>query len=443
MEKRIISVSELNEYIKLVLESDELLMRVFVRGEISNFVNHYKTGHFYFSLKDAGGAVRAVMFRGNAARLKFKPENGMRVILGGRIGVFPRDGQYQIYVETMEPDGVGALYVAYEQLKEKLSAEGLFDSSRKKSLPEIPTRIGVITSPTGAAIRDILSILGRRFPLAEVILYPALVQGEHAAPDLVRGMRYFNEKGNVDVIIIGRGGGSLEDLWAFNDETLVRTVAASEIPVISAVGHETDFTLCDFAADKRAPTPSAAAELAVPDREELAAALDGYSRRMDAILAKKLTLYRERLKRLSEARVLTSPTNVIDDKRMALAMEERALFDRMAALISRKKTSFSSYEGVLSAGMEAMLMKRRAAFAAHTAKLDALNPLSVVSRGYSAVFDEKGKLVRSVSQTAEGEKISFMLTDGRVHATVDRIEKDEKTEEQEVKNHGRKEENDL
>ena len=443
MEKRIISVSELNEYIKLVLENDELLMRVFVRGEISNFVNHYKTGHFYFSLKDAGGAVRAVMFRGNASKLKFQPENGMRVILGGRIGVFPRDGQYQIYVETMEPDGVGALYVAYEQLKAKLAAEGLFDTSRKKPLPEIPARIGVITSPTGAAIRDILNILGRRFPLAEVVLYPALVQGEHAAPDLVRGMRYFNENGNVDVIIIGRGGGSLEDLWAFNDETLVRAVAASEIPVISAVGHETDFTLCDFAADKRAPTPSAAAELAVPDGEELAAALEGYSRRMDAVLAKKITLYRERLKRLSEARVLTSPTNVIDDKRMALAMEERALLDRMAALIARKKTAFSSYERVLSSRMENMIARKRTAFASHTAKLDALNPLSVVSRGYSAVFDENGKLVRSVSQTAEGEKISFMLTDGRVHATVNAIEKNEKTEEQEVDQNGRKEENEL
>ncbi|MBQ7309884.1 MAG: exodeoxyribonuclease VII large subunit [Clostridia bacterium] len=441
MEKRIISVSELNEYIKLVLEHDELLMRVFVRGEISNFKNHYQTGHFYFSLKDAGGTVRAVMFRGNASRLKFVPENGMRVILGGRVGVFPRDGQYQIYVDTMEPDGVGALYVAYEQLKAKLSAEGLFAESRKKPLPALPMRIGVITSPTGAAIRDILNVLGRRFPLAEVVLYPALVQGENAAADLARGMRYFNEKANVDVIIIGRGGGSLEDLWAFNEEPLVRAVAASEIPVISAVGHETDFTLCDFAADRRAPTPSAAAELAVPDAEELSAALDGLSYRMNAVLSKKMSLYRERLQRLSSARVLTSPLHMIDDKRMALAMEERALYDRMTALISRKKTAFSSYENALSSRTETMLAKKRTAFAAHTAKLDALNPLSVVSRGYSAVFDEKGKLIKSVSQTERGKKISFMLTDGRVHATVDEIE--ENIENKEVNNHGRKEENDL
>lgn len=263
MEKRIITVSELNEYIKMVLENDELLMRVFIKGEISNFTNHYKTGHFYFSLKDEGGAVRAVMFRGSASKLKFVPENGMRVVVGGRVGVFPRDGQYQVYAETMEPDGVGALYVAYEQLKAKLEKEGLFDAAKKKPLPKIPTRIGIITSPTGAAIRDIINILGRRFPLAKAVLYPALVQGEGAAPDLVRGIDYFNSAGNVDVIIIGRGGGSLEDLWAFNDETLARRVAASKIPVISAVGHETDFTLCDFAADRRAPTPSAAAELAV------------------------------------------------------------------------------------------------------------------------------------------------------------------------------------
>ena len=307
MERRIITVSELNEYIKMVLEHDELLMRIFVKGEISNFTNHYKTGHFYFSLKDEGGTVRAVMFRGSAARLKFMPENGMRVIVGGRVGVFPRDGQYQIYAETMEPDGIGALYIAYEQLKKKLEAEGLFDASKKKPLPKIPTRIGVITSPTGAAIRDIIHILGRRFPLARVILYPALVQGEGAAPDLVRGLDYFNQMGNVDVIIIGRGGGSLEDLWAFNDETLARHVAASRIPVISAVGHETDFTLCDFAASRRAPTPSAAAEIAVPETEELARKLANVTSRIELLLEGRLKLYRERLARAAGARVLKDP----------------------------------------------------------------------------------------------------------------------------------------
>lgn len=401
MERRMITVSELNEYIKMLLENDEILMNVYVKGEISNFTNHYKTGHFYFSLKDEGGAVRAVMFRGNASKLKFMPENGMRVVIGGRVGVFPRDGQYQIYAETMEPDGIGALYIAYEQLRAKLEKEGLFDPARKKQLPKIPSRIGIITSPTGAAIRDIINILGRRFPYAEAVLYPALVQGEGAAPDLVRGLEYFNRTRSVDVIIIGRGGGSLEDLWAFNDETLARCVAASEIPVISAVGHETDFTLCDFASDRRAPTPSAAAELAVPETGELIRKLSNVTARMELLESRRLALYRERLERLASVRALKNPMNIIDDKRMALGMEERALFDKMTTLLAGKK----------------------AAFVGSTAKLDALNPLAVVSRGYSAVFTSDGRLIKSVEQTKKGNKISFMLTDGRVHAIVDEIEK--------------------
>ena len=407
MERRIITVSELNEYIKMVLEHDELLMRIFVKGEISNFTNHYKTGHFYFSLKDEGGTVRAVMFRGSAARLKFMPENGMRVIVGGRVGVFPRDGQYQIYAETMEPDGIGALYIAYEQLKKKLEAEGLFDASKKKPLPKIPTRIGVITSPTGAAIRDIIHILGRRFPLARVILYPALVQGEGAAPDLVRGLDYFNQMGNVDVIIIGRGGGSLEDLWAFNDETLARHVAASRIPVISAVGHETDFTLCDFAASRRAPTPSAAAEIAVPETGELARKLANVTSRIELLLEGRLKLYRERLARAAGARVLKDPIYLIDDKRLALAMEERALFDRMGAVLTAKRADFEK----------------------DTAKLHALSPLAVLSRGYGAVFDAGGKVIRNAAETRPGERLSVMLSDGRIHTTVDEIVLKNKNEE--------------
>ncbi|PWL97309.1 MAG: exodeoxyribonuclease VII large subunit [Clostridiales bacterium] len=407
MERRIITVSELNEYIKMVLEHDELLMRIFVKGEISNFTNHYKTGHFYFSLKDEGGTVRAVMFRGSAARLKFMPENGMRVIVGGRVGVFPRDGQYQVYAETMEPDGIGALYIAYEQLKKKLEAEGLFDASKKKPLPKIPTRIGVITSPTGAAIRDIIHILGRRFPLARVILYPALVQGEGAAPDLVRGLDYFNQMGNVDVIIIGRGGGSLEDLWAFNDETLARHVAASRIPVISAVGHETDFTLCDFAASRRAPTPSAAAEIAVPETGELARKLANVTSRIELLLEGRLKLYRERLARAAGARVLKDPIYLIDDKRLALGMEERALFDRMGAVLTAKRADFEK----------------------DTAKLHALSPLAVLSRGYGAVFDAGGKVIRNAAETRPGERLSVMLSDGRIHTTVDEIVLKNKNEE--------------
>ncbi len=400
MQKRVITVSELNEYLKMLFEYDEILRNIYIKGEISNFTNHYKTGHFYFSLKDAGGSVRAVMFRSSASKLKFKPENGMRVVVGGRVSVFPRDGQYQIYVDVMEPDGVGALYMAYEQLRAKLEKEGLFAEERKKPLPKFPKRIGIVTSPTGAAIRDMLHITGRRFPSAEIVLYPALVQGADAAASIARGIRYFNAKKTVDLLIVGRGGGSLEDLWAFNEELLVREVAASELPVISAVGHETDFTLCDFAADLRAPTPSAAAELAVPDTEELLSSLGHMDDRLSLAVSRRLARNRDRLGMLSSSRMLKDPRAFIDDKRMALAMDESALYARM----------------------ERILASKRAEFQYKTAKVEALNPLAVVARGYSAVFDERGVLVKSVSQVKEGDGISFALTDGKVHARVEKIE---------------------
>ncbi len=417
MQKRVITVSELNEYLKMLFEYDEILRNIYIKGEISNFTNHYKTGHFYFSLKDAGGSVRAVMFRGNASKLKFMPENGMRVIVGGRVSVFPREGQYQIYVDAMEPDGIGALYMAYEQLRAKLEAQGLFSADRKKPLPRMPKRIGIVTSPTGAAIRDMLHIAGRRFPSAEIILYPALVQGADAPASIMRGIRYFNAKKTVDVLIVGRGGGSIEDLWAFNDENLVRAVAASEIPVISAVGHETDFTLCDFAADLRAPTPSAAAELAVPDREELLAFLKQTQERLGLAIFRRLSRSRDRLALLSSSRTLTDPMAVIDDKRMALMMEERALHTKM----------------------ERILAAKRAEFQYKTAKLEALNPLAVVARGYSAVFDRQGVLIKSVAQLERGDEISFSLTDGKVSALVKNIESDKRQEE--AQDGGKKEEN--
>ena len=417
MQKRIITVSELNEYLKMLFEYDEILRNIYIKGEISNFTNHYKTGHFYFSLKDAGGSVRAVMFRSSASKLKFKPENGMRVIVGGRVGVFPRDGQYQVYVDVMEPDGVGALYMAYEQLRAKLEKEGLFAEERKKPLPRFPKRIGIVTSPTGAAIRDMLHITGRRFPSAEIVLYPALVQGVDAAASIARGIRYFNTKKSVDLLIVGRGGGSLEDLWAFNEELLVRAVADSELPVISAVGHETDFTLCDFAADLRAPTPSAAAELAVPDTEELLSSLGHMNERISLAMSRRLAKGRDRLGLLSSSRMLKDPRAFIDDKRMALAMDEQALYARM----------------------ERILAAKRAEFQYKTAKMEALNPLAVVARGYSAVFDEKGILVKSVSQLAPGDGVSFALTDGKVHARVEKIESEKIREEDQ--NGGKKEEN--
>ena len=402
-ERQVFTVTALNEYIKMKLETDEALMRVFIRGEISNFTNH-KSGHFYFTVKDETSRIAAVMFRSSASKLAFIPENGMKVIVGGRVSAYVRDGQYQIYVDTLEPDGVGALYIAYEQLKAKLGAEGLFDEAKKKPLPRYPMRIGVITSPTGAAIRDIINILGRRFPIAEVVLYPSLVQGESAAPQLIEGLRYFNEKKNVNVIIIGRGGGSLEDLWAFNSEALVREVAASELPVISAVGHEIDFTLCDFAADRRAPTPSAAAELAVPERYELKRKLGNVTARLELLEGKKLELLRSTLERMKKSRALTDPRNFIDDKRMALGIAEDKLYNRITFLLERKKS----------------------ALAGKTAKLDAMNPLSVLSRGYGAAFSSVGTVIRSAAQVEKGSDISLMLSDGTVRATVCDIVMNEK-----------------
>lgn len=393
--RRIVTVTELNECIKLMLENDELLTGLYVKGEISNFKLH-TSGHLYFNLKDEGGVLTCVMFKFAATKLKFVPSNGMKVICGGRMSVYVRSGQYQLYVDTMEPDGIGALYIAYEQLKNKLTAEGLFNADKKRPLPKIPRRIGVITSPTGAAVRDIMNILGRRFPYAEVLLYPSLVQGDDAPPQLCRAMKWFCENAAADVIIIGRGGGSLEDLWAFNDEALVRTVAASTIPVISAVGHETDFTLCDFAADKRAPTPSAAAELAVPDTSELKQKFANVTARLELIENNRLRSYRDNLARLASSRALVSPQNAIDDRRMALAVTETRLYDKVENIIQRKKSLMASA----------------------TAKLDALNPLSVISRGYSAVFSGDGKLIKSVSQVKSGDTVSFKVTDGTVSATV-------------------------
>jgi exodeoxyribonuclease VII large subunit len=328
----------------------------------------------------------------------------MKVVVSGRVSAFVRDGQYQIYIETMEPDGIGALYIAYEQLKKKLTAEGIFDRSKKKPLPKIPTRIGIITSPTGAAVRDIINILGRRFPLCKPVLYPSLVQGDGAPANIIAGIDYFNEHKNVDVLIVGRGGGSLEDLWAFNNEELCRKVAASEIPIISAVGHETDFTLCDFAASVRAPTPSAAAELAVPESTELARKIGNVQTRMELLCTQKIKLSREKLGRLAASRSLTTPMNFIDDKRMYLGVTEEKLFARMEKVLERKKAQ-------LGAG---------------TAKLDALNPLAVVARGYSAVFDGEGKLIKSVEQAEVGKTVSFMLTDGKISAEVKTVEREER-----------------
>ncbi len=396
MSHNLITVSQLNEYMKMLVDSNAMLSNVFVRGEISNFTNHYKTGHFYFSLKDEGALVRAVMFRANAMRLRFLPENGMKVILHGRVSVFPRDGQYQIYVDDMQPDGVGALYLAYEQLRRKLEAEGLFDESRKRPIPPVPMRVGVITSPTGAAVRDMIQVMGRRFPAAEIVLYPALVQGADAPESLIAGVRYFNEQQPVDVIIIGRGGGSAEDLFAFNNEELAREVAASVIPVISAVGHETDFTICDFVADLRAPTPSAAAELAVPDMTQLRGILMSAAQGLSAAISHKLALYRAEVASLGGADALRSPRYYVEEKRMTVAY----LCDRAQAAQAAR---FSAV---------------RAEFGALCAKMDTLSPLRVLARGYTAVFDGEGTPIVLGRTLSTGDTIHVRFADSTVDATV-------------------------
>ncbi|MBE6616605.1 MAG: exodeoxyribonuclease VII large subunit [Ruminococcaceae bacterium] len=396
-----LTVTQLNEFVKRVIDTTPQLSDVYVKGEISNFKNHYSTGHYYFTLKDEGGQLKSVMFRSAAVKMKFVPEDGMKVTAHGRISSFVRDGTYQLYCDAMEPDGVGTLYVAFEQLKRKLEAEGLFDPARKRPLPKIPTRVGIITSATGAAIRDMINVCGRRFPYAKLVLYPTLVQGPDAPPQLIAGMQYFNTAKNVDVIIIGRGGGSIEDLWAFNDEGVARAVAASQIPVISAVGHETDFTICDFVADRRAPTPSAAAELAVPDTAELKRKILNIVTREADVIGSMLKIRREKLTSLANTRAMTNPMNFIDDRRMTSDL----LADR------------------LQRSVESILQIKKAEMAKEAGKLSALNPLSVISRGYSAVYKDDGKLVRCVDDVTVGEKIEFKTIGGQVACTVDEIKK--------------------
>ena len=400
--RHVITITELNNYIKNLFEGDSYLGNVWIKGEISNFKFH-STGHLYFSLKDDGSVIRAVMFRGSASKLVFVPENGMKVIVHGRITSFVRDGQYQIYIDAMEPDGIGALYIAYEQLKRKLEAMGLFDSKRKKPIPKIPSRIGIITSPTGAAIRDMINVAGRRFPYAKIILYPSLVQGPDAPSQLVAGLKYFNENNAADVIIIGRGGGSIEDLWAFNDERVAYAVAESHIPVISAVGHETDFTICDFVADRRAPTPSAAAEIAVPDTAELKNKFINVIKHEAASIDRLISKHREKLTMLSSSRILKNPSVLIDDRRMSVLLASEKISAAESAKINMSKIQLGRVSG----------------------KLEALNPLSVISRGYSAIYTEDKTLIKSVDQISVGMKINFKTSDGSAEATVDNVTKNQ------------------
>ncbi len=394
-----LTVSQLNEFIKRTIDTTPQLVSIYVKGEISNFKNHYSTGHYYFTLKDEGSQLKAVMFKSAAQKMHFIPEDGMKVTAHGRVSAFVRDGSYQLYCDNMEPDGVGALYIAYEQLKRKLETEGLFDPARKRPIPKIPTRVGIITSPTGAAIRDMINVCGRRFPYAKLVLYPTLVQGPDAPPQLVSGMQYFNATDSVDVIIIGRGGGSIEDLWAFNDEGVARAVAASHIPVISAVGHETDFTICDFVADRRAPTPSAAAELAVPDTAELKRKINNIITRESDVIGAMLRLRRDRLQSLEKSRAMTDPMTPINDRRI----QTDQLWDRLL------RAQRNIYE------------RKKAEMAAQAGKLTALNPLAVLSRGYSAVYKENGQLVKKISDVKVGDHVAFKTIGGEAECEVKEI----------------------
>lgn len=398
MQQQIYEVSQINEYLKLRFEEDEFLSAVFIRGEISNY-KLYPSGHHYFSLKDANGAIRCVMFKGNAFRLRFRPENGMKVIAFGRISVFPRDGAYQLYCADMTPDGIGDLHVAFEQLKAKLQAQGLFSQERKKPLPKFPHRIAIVTSSAGAALRDMLRILRKRYPLCEVKLLAVRVQGEEAPGEIAAAIRYANRFRVADLIITGRGGGSIEDLWAFNDERVAYAIAESEIPVISAVGHEPDVTISDFVADLRAATPSNAAELAVPDQLELRQQLDAKRSLLLTLMQKKLKQERQAVSSLASARSLRSPINYLNDQRLRLDYTHRRL----------------------GAASTALLNQNREQFVRLTAKLDAMSPLKVLGRGYSVTLKENGQLVKSVKAVKCGDSLTVRMSDGKLTAKVQEV----------------------
>lgn len=394
---KIITVSQLNFYLKSLIDNDQNLRFVFLEGEISNLTDHYSSGHIYFSLKDEKSVVKAVMFSYAAKNLKFKPKNGMKVILRARVSVYEPSGQYQLYVEDMQPDGVGALSLQFEQLKEKLSKEGLFDKAHKKPIPSFPETIGVITSPTGAAVRDILNILSRRYPSADVVMCPVLVQGDNAASQLTQAIKRFSETAIADVVIIGRGGGSQEDLWAFNDENLARAIYECKTPVISAVGHETDFTICDFVSDLRAPTPSAAAELAVPDKEELVAELVAQRQCLSALIDKKLLGFESSLDNSSRLLSACSPLKLIEigEKEMD------NLSDRMLNVSNQ------------------LIEKNTKNLTETASKLSALNPVAVLMRGYSYITDTDNKTVSSVNDVNVGDKINIKVSDGTLSAVVE------------------------
>lgn len=395
VEQQILSITQINEYIRSRMDADPMLGSVAVRGEISNY-KMYPSGHHYFTLKDEGGALKCVMFKGSAMRLRFRPENGMKVIAMGKISVFPRDGAYQLYCATMTMDGIGDLYAAFEQLKVKLAQQGLFDPAHKKPLPKYPGVIGIVTSSAGAAVHDMLRILKKRYPLTQVRLFPVRVQGVEAPAEIAGAIRYANRYALADLLIVGRGGGSIEDLWAFNDERVAQAIYASQIPVISAVGHEPDVTISDFVADLRAATPSNAAELGVPDQDALRQQLDSMHSAMATILLRQLRASRQQLKSLAESPALRSPTGYFNQRRQNIELLKNRLLAAQVQQLERKKRRFVE----------------------QTARLDAMSPLKVLTRGYAMAQTQDGTVLRSVKQVELGERIAISVSDGVLSATV-------------------------
>lgn len=395
MAQQVITVTQINEYIRAMMDGDRLLNHVAIKGEISNY-KLYPSGHHYFTLKDEGGALRCVMFKGNALRMKFRPENGMKVIAMGKISVFPRDGAYQLYCSGLVLDGVGDLYAAFEQLKAKMQAQGLFDPAHKQPLPKFPGTIGIITSSAGAAVHDMLRILRKRYPLTKVLLLPVRVQGVEAPGEIAAAIGYANDYCLADLLIVGRGGGSIEDLWAFNDEIVARAIYASKIPVISAVGHEPDVTISDFVADLRAATPSNAAELAVPDQDALRQTLDSMSAAMITAMSRRVQNGRRHLKVLSDSSALQSPEGYLNQRKKTVELIKNRLLSAQNTQISQKKQRFI----------------------AMTAKLDAMSPLKVLTRGYAMVQNENEAVIRSVNDVSRGEAVRVSLGDGTFTATV-------------------------
>ncbi|SYX84779.1 exodeoxyribonuclease VII large subunit [Paenibacillus alvei] len=438
---RILSIKEVNRYIRMKMEGDTRLQDVWLRGEISNFT-HHSSGHMYFTLKDSDSRIRTIMFASHNQKLAFRPKEGTKVIARGNITVYERDGQYQFYALHMQPDGIGSLFMAFEQLKERLNAEGLFGQERKRSIPRYPAAIGVITSPTGAAVRDILITLRRRQPGVAVLLYPVLVQGTQAAGSIAQAIEAMNRSGEVDVLIVGRGGGSLEELWAFNEEVVARAIAASTIPIISAVGHETDFTISDFVADLRAPTPTAAAELAVANREELRQHLTHVNRRLQSAMNRFLNQNQERLLRAQQSVVFRKPEQLMMKHADKVARLQEQLTYRLQLMqgqssqrwkelrgrlreqtpvhqvrAARKRLDGNQHQLVQS--MAAITKQKRMETAAMIRQLDALSPLKIMSRGYSLVYDEQeAKLIRSIEEVQPGDVVRVKLSDGQLDCHV-------------------------